>query len=148
MILTTIDQSDRIAGLNPRLQVLFDYLKTHDLTNEPLARYEVDGDNIYVNNVHPPLVKAEDQILEAHEVYLDVHIPLDAAEIIGWKPTGSCVEVSKAYDEKKDVILYTDKPENYVTIQPGQILIVYPEDAHAPLIGEGKLRKLVAKVRI
>lgn len=148
MILTTLDKAERYYSLSPRLKQLFDYLKTHDLTNEPLARYEVDGENIYVNNVHPSLVKAEDQITEAHEMYLDVHIPLDATEIIGWIPTANCVEVSKPYDEKKDVIIFTDKPQNFITVQPGQICIVYPEDAHAPLIGEGKIRKLVAKVRV
>jgi len=25
---------------------------------------------------------------------------------------------------------------------------VYPEDAHGPLIGEGKIRKLIAKVKL
>ena len=29
-----------------------------------------------------------------------------------------------------------------------RIVIVYPEDPHAPAIAEGKIRKLIAKVRI
>ena len=37
---------------------------------------------------------------------------------------------------------------HYVTVRPGEFLIVYPEDAHAPIIGRGKLRKLIAKVKL
>jgi len=33
-------------------------------------------------------------------------------------------------------------------MRPGQCLVVYPEDAHAPLIGNGRIRKLVAKVKL
>ncbi len=33
-------------------------------------------------------------------------------------------------------------------LRPGQFCIVYPEDAHAPMIGEGTERKLICKVRL
>ncbi|MBQ2362542.1 MAG: YhcH/YjgK/YiaL family protein, partial [Bacteroidaceae bacterium] len=33
-------------------------------------------------------------------------------------------------------------------VRVGEFLLVYPEDAHAPLVGEGKQRKLIIKVRI
>ena len=32
--------------------------------------------------------------------------------------------------------------------EPGQFVIVYPEDPHAPVIGSGKIRKLIAKVKL
>ena len=38
--------------------------------------------------------------------------------------------------------------QTYLTIRPGEFVIVWPEDAHAPIIGEGTLRKLIAKVLI
>lgn len=148
MILHAMNHSDRIENLHPRFKQLFDYIKSNDLLNAKTGRIELDGDLLFINNVHPTLVKAEEQVMEAHHVYLDVHIPLDGAEIMGWKPTADCVEERQAYNAEKDVKLFYDKPEQYVTIYPGEFLIVYPEDAHAPLIGEGKIRKLVAKVKI
>ncbi|MEI8271969.1 MAG: YhcH/YjgK/YiaL family protein, partial [Paludibacter sp.] len=45
-------------------------------------------------------------------------------------------------------MLYNDKPTCYLTIELGEFFIVYPEDAHAPLIGKGNIRKLIAKVKI
>ena len=72
----------------------------------------------------------------------------DRNEIIGIISTEKCSKIKSGYDETNDYELYDDKPENFVTIHPGEFLIVYPEDAHAPLIGEGKLRKAVVKIKI
>ena len=55
---------------------------------------------------------------------------------------------TKAYEKEGDCALYADRPTTYVTLQPGQFLIVYPEDPHAPIIGEGKIRKLIGKVKV
>ncbi|MGL4909210.1 MAG: YhcH/YjgK/YiaL family protein, partial [Bacteroidales bacterium] len=33
-------------------------------------------------------------------------------------------------------------------LTPGDIVIVYPEDAHAPAIGYGKIRKVIAKIKL
>ena len=52
----------------------------------------------------------------------------------------------KYYDEAKDYLLYTDTPSVFIDVNPGEFVIVYPEDLHAPGIGDGKIRKLVAKV--
>ena len=113
-----------------------------------LGRIELDGDNLFINNVNPSLVTADEQVLEAHKAYLDIHIPLDRNEIIGIISTEKCSKIKSGYDETNDYELYDDKPENFVTIHPGEFLIVYPEDAHAPLIGEGKIRKAVAKIKL
>ena len=33
-------------------------------------------------------------------------------------------------------------------MMPNDFLIVFPEDAHAPIIGSGKIRKVIAKVML
>ena len=148
MIYTTLSQSERIESLHPKFKELFDFVKNNDLLNRETGRIELDGDALFINNVHPTMMKAEDQVLEVHRQYIDVHFPLDTIEIIGIKPLQDCVNEKSAYDEKDDFALFTDKPTNFVKVCPGEFLIVYPEDAHAPVIGEGKLRKLIAKVKL
>lgn len=37
-----------------------------------------------------------------------------------------------------DCALYGDMPSAFVDLKPGEFLIVYPEDPHAPLIGTGE----------
>ena len=53
-----------------------------------------------------------------------------------------------AYNTAQDAGFYTRLAQVYVTLQPQQFVIFFPEDAHAPLIGKGKQRKLIAKILI
>ena len=148
MILSTLENSTRIEGLHPRFKELFDFVKSNDLLHQELKRIVLDGDALFINNVNPDLMPADAQVLEVHRDYIDVHIPLDETEIIAWKPTIDCLNVKASYNETEDCALFTDKPSNYITVKLGEFLIVYPEDAHGPLIGEGKIRKLIAKVKL
>ncbi len=148
MILSTLKNSERIESLHPKFKRLFDYIKDNDLLNRETGRIELDGDDLFINNVNPQLIAPEEQVLEVHRDYIDIHIPLDKTEIIGWKPTGECIKEKSAFDVINDCALYGDAPSNLVKVEPGEFLIVYPEDAHAPIIGEGKIRKLIAKVKI
>ncbi len=103
---------------------------------------------LVINSIETELITAGSEILEMHKEYLDIHIPLDTSEIIGWKQTDKCKEINTDYNAENDYMLYNDKPTCYLTIELGEFFIVYPEDAHAPLIGKGNIRKLIAKVKI
>jgi len=134
MIVSNLQNSQRIEGLHPLFKPLFDYVKTHDLLHTDLGRIEIDGENLFINNVNLECVSPDKQVLELHHDYIDVHILLEGAETIGWK--------------EDECALYSDTPTTYVNLLPGQFVIVYPEDPHAPIIGHGKIRKLIAKVRL
>lgn len=148
MILGDLKYSERIEQLHPDFKRVFDYIKSHDLLNAPLERIVLDGDKLFINNVNPQLVKAEEQPLEAHKAYLDIHIVLEGKERIGWKSINNCAAPSKAYDEEGDYMLFHEEPTSFVDLKPGQFAIVWPEDPHAPLIGEGKVRKLIVKALV
>ncbi len=148
MLLTTLQDSKRIESLHPLFARLFDYVKTHDLLNMPIGRIELDGDNLFINNVEAQCVSAEQQVLEVHREYIDVHILLQGEETIGWKPLADCTNETKPYDAESECALYTESASTYLTLKPGQCLIVWPEEPHAPIIGQGKIRKAIAKVRI
>lgn len=147
MILGSLKYSERVEGLHPDFKRVFDYIKSHDLLNAPLERIVLDGDNLFINNVNPECVPAEKQPLEAHKDYLDIHILLEGEERIGWKSIEDCGEPSKAYDKEGDYMLFDQMATSYVDLKPGQFCIVFPEDPHAPLIGSGKVRKLIVKAR-
>ena len=128
MIVSNLQNSQRIEGLHPLFKSLFDYVKTHDLLHADLGRIEVDGDHLFINNVNPECVTSDQQVLELHHDYIDVHILLEGEEMIGWKAL--------------------EDLQNETSLLPGQFVIVYPEDPHAPVIGSGKIRKLIAKVKL
>lgn len=148
MIVSNLSNSSRVEALHPLFKTLFDFVKNNDLLHAELGRIVIDGDNLFINNVNPECVPAEKQVLELHRDYIDVHILLEGAETIGWKVIEDLKQEIKPYEKEGDCALYSDKPSTFVHLQPGEFMIVYPEDPHAPLIGEGKIRKLIAKVKL
>lgn len=148
MIVLNYQNSDRIECLHPLFKTLFDYVKSHDLLRTALGRIDVMGDDLFIMNVEADAVWAEQPVLELHHQYIDVHILLEGRERIGWKATDDLTQEVKAYSSDGDCALYGDAPSMWVDLLPGQFVIVYPEDAHAPCIGEGKIRKLIAKVKL
>lgn len=148
MIVTNLNNTERIETLHPLFKKLFDYVKTHDILNTPCGRIDIDGDNLYINNVNPECIPAEKQVLEVHRDYIDVQILLQGKETIGWKALEDSKEEVKPYEKEGDCALYSDTPTTWIHLVPGQVAIFFPEDAHAPVIGEGKIRKMIAKVKL
>lgn len=148
MIVTNLNNTERIETLHPLFKKLFDYVKTHDILNTPCGRIDIDGDNLYINNVNPECIPAEKQVLEVHRDYIDVQILLQGKETIGWKALEDSKTEIKPYEKEGDCALYSDTPTTWIHLVPGQMAIFFPEDAHAPVIGEGKIRKMIAKVKL
>lgn len=148
MILAKLSDSARYETAHPALAKLFDYVKAHNLLTAQTGRLSLDGDDLFINVVDATLMTKEAQKLEVHREYIDVHIPLSGNEIIGVRHIDTLNEPDAPFDEANDCAVYTAPATNYLVVEPGDFLLVYPEDAHAPIIGSGKLRKLIAKVRI
>lgn len=146
MIIVDLQETATIERLHPAFKLLFDYIKKHNLLEMPIGRIELDGENLFINNDNPTLRTADEQTIEVHRRYIDVHIPLDHDEIIGWKSTRNCNNLVTPYETDKDRMFYRDRPSTYITLHPGEACICYPEDGHAPIIGTGTMRKAVAKV--
>ena len=51
------------------------------------------------------------------------------------------------FDTQKDIQFFDDEPQTYYTLRPGQFTMLLPEDGHAPMVGEGHIRKIIVKVR-
>lgn len=123
-------------------------MKQHDLLSQVPQKIILKGDELFINHVLLEGKKKSEQPLEIHQDYIDVHILLSGKETIGWKAREDLTQETQAYDKAADCALYGDTPTTYTDILPGEFVIVYPEDPHAPAIGEGLIRKLIAKVRV
>ncbi len=148
MIVSNLKYSERVEVLHPRFKILFDFVKSNNLLDMPLGRVEVDGDNIFINNIEIDGLTREAQVLEMHESYIDIHILLRGEETIGWKSIDEIENYTKSYDSESECALSDDTPTSYTTLREGEFMIVFPEDPHAPAIADGKIRKLIAKVRL
>jgi YhcH/YjgK/YiaL family protein len=67
-------------------------------------------------------------------------------EEMGWSARSRCQRPHGQYDAEKDIEFFADTPDSYVTVLPGEFVIFFPDDAHAPLIGTGEIHKVVIKV--
>lgn len=148
MIIGTLSDVSLATKVHPAMKTFFDFIKSRDFNELPLGRIDIHEDEIYVNNLDINGVDACYQPLEMHKQYIDVHIVLGGEEKIGWKPIERISTFSKKYNEENDCALTRELPDTYVTLHPGDFCIVFPEDAHAPAISDGKIRKLIGKIKV
>ncbi len=146
MVLANINDFSNYQSLNPHFKTLIKYLKGHNLLYEDFGKIVVDGEKVYINNIKVDGISADAQVLEMHKKYIDVHILLEGRETIGIKALAKITSFSKAYDEISECMLSQEKADCYIEMMPGDIMICFPEDAHAPAIGNGVIRKAIAKV--
>lgn len=149
MILGKVCDTLRIEELHPYFRTLFKFVRENDLSKFANQRIVLNGDDLFINMTEPELKKAEEQKLEVHREYIDVHFPLTGDEICGVTHISDLtVESDEPFNDEEDYALYSEPARTYFTAHPGDFYIVFPEDAHAPIIGEGKIKKAIAKIRL
>ena len=134
MILESLNNTEKIESLHPLFKKAFDYLKSTDFSKMEDGKHELDGSRLFVSIASISGKEKKDAAIETHKKYIDIQMPLLGVEKIGWKP-GS---------ELQDI----DRPTAYTKIYPGQFAIYFPEDGHAPGIGQGNIRKVIVKVQV
>lgn len=148
MILASLADSVQYEALHPRFRQAFEYLKQNDLLNAPAGKIVLDGNNLFISVSDITGKPVEAARIESHVKYIDIQVPLSASETMGFVPAGDCKSSPDGYDEANDITFFTDQPSAYVTVKPGQFIVFFPHDGHAPCIGEGPIRKAIVKVLI
>jgi biofilm protein TabA len=148
MILDTLDNAGRYAALHPAFADAFAFLRRPDLASLAIGRHEIDGERLYATVADGPGKRREAGRLEAHDRHVDVQLALGGVDEMGWKPRASCSKPAGECDPEKDVRFFADAPDAWVAVRPGQFAVFFPEDAHLPMVSEGRIRKVVVKVRV
>ena len=148
MILDTLANAARYAGLHAGFDRAFQFLSTTNLGALAAGRHDLDGDRIYVLVNHMDGRGEDGARLEAHRRYIDIQYTFEGDESIGWMPLAGCASPDGAFDEGKDVGFFADRPTTWVSVPPGSFAIFFPDDAHAPLAGHGLLKKAVVKIAV
>lgn len=149
MILDSLENRARYLALHPRLERAFDYLLTADLNALPAGRHAIDGDDIFINVMDIDLKRPADAKLEIHDRYLDIQVLVRGErESFGWSRRDRLTQPLGEFDVQKDIRFFDDAPQTYYEVTPGQFTLLFPEDAHAPMVGEGAIRKVIVKVRL
>jgi YhcH/YjgK/YiaL family protein len=147
MVFDSCGNATFYTSLNKRFEKAFAYLAKTDLAPLEPGRYEIDGDEIYMMVMERELKKPEDAALEVHDQYIDIQVVVIGKESFGWRDRHTCAAPRGEMDTTKDILFYDDRATCTVTLTAGQFGIFFPGDAHAPLIGEGTVKKCVVKVK-
>lgn len=148
MILSTLSQSDRYAALHPLFGRAFDYIRDTDLYALLPGRYNVAGDELIAIVEHVSGRTREMARLEAHRRYIDIQLVLDGDETMGWKPLADCYNPVSEHSVDRDIRFFNDAPASWIAVPPDHFCIFFPEDAHAPLVGSGTIRKVIFKIAV
>lgn len=149
MIIGTLENTERVEVLNPHFKRVFDYVKSHDFISVPSGKIEIDGDDVWIVVSDVEGRGNSEAPIETHDQYIDIQMPMSGCETFGWQSRELLKDgCDGGYDSLKDITFYKDKTSFYFTLEPGQFAIFFPEDGHAPCIGEGAFRKVVVKVRV
>ena len=148
MVLDSLNNTARYAGLHPLFQRAFDFIQSTDFNQLEDGRIELEGERLFVNVCSLVGKPKEEGVLETHTRYIDMQLPRQGIEKIGWKPTSELQEPTQPYNEQDDIAFFADRPTAYSKIRPGQFAIYFPEDAHAPGIGKTSIRKVIVKVEV
>ncbi len=147
MIIDTIENLGNYVALNPLFADVIDFLKNNDLRTMEEGKYPIKDKNLFLNVQVAKQRTKESAFIETHIEMVDIQIPISCAETYGYSPLCDLPEFE--YDAEMDMTKYGDtKPQTYVTIKPGQFVIFFPQDGHAPcIIDEQEIKKVIFKVK-
>jgi YhcH/YjgK/YiaL family protein len=148
MILDRMQNAPRYGRMHKGFQAAFDFLNSPGLAKLEPGRHVVDGDRVFVMISTDPGRGRTGARLEIHRKYIDIQLVLSGSEEIGWKPVAECRQPDGDFDPARDLGFFRDQSDLWLPMPAGTFAIFFPEDAHAPLGGEGMLRKAVAKVLV
>lgn len=150
MIIDTLNNAAKYSCVHPLFGKAFEYIQSIDLNQIASGDIEIDGENLKAIVFKKPGKTMEESLekFECHNQHIDIQLCISGRERICWKPRESCKEPKGSYNSDKDVLYFNDAPDMYFTLAKLQFAILFPEDVHAPMIGEGDIKKLVVKVKI
>ena len=149
MIIDTLNNASKYTSLNPLFAKAFDFINQNDVATLENGVIQIeDGLKVIVSTANGKTAEASLAKFECHDKNIDIQVCVNGLETIAWKPREKCESPNGDYNSEKDVRFFNDTPDMYFQLTDGQFAIFYPEDVHAPMIGEGEIKKLVFKVKI
>lgn len=149
MIIDSLNNATKYYSLHPNFGKAFNYINENDIANLSEGSHEIaEGVKAIVIVGEGTTKEKSIEGFECHDKNIDIQIPIKGPESFAWKPREKCSNPNGEYSDEKDVRFFHDAPDMFFQLQEKQFVILFPEDVHASMIGEGMLKKIVIKVKI
>jgi YhcH/YjgK/YiaL family protein len=149
MIIDSLANAERYSSIHPLFAQAFEYIKSIDLKNAEIGKTDLsEGLKIIVAEKEGMTKEESIAKFECHNQNIDIQLCISGKETMGWRSRQSCKSPRGEYNSEKDVLFYEDAPDMFFELTDNQFAIFFPEDVHAPMIGQEVIKKLIVKVRI
>jgi YhcH/YjgK/YiaL family protein len=149
MIIDTLANASKYFSLHPSFAKAFDYINQNNVATLADGIYETpEGLKVIVNTGMGKTAGASLAKFECHDKNIDIQLCVKGIETMAWKPREKCLTPNGEYNPDKDVRFFSDAPDMSFQLTDGQFAVFFPEDVHAPMIGDGEIKKVVIKVKI
>ena len=148
MIIDNLANADKYLSIHPLFAEAFQYIKSVDLEAIEDGKYDVsEGLKSIVATKIGMTAQESEAKFECHNNNIDIQICIKGNETFGWKSRNVCTSQKGEYNSEKDVLFFNEEPSMHFTLNSGEFVIFFPEDVHAPMIGEDEIKKMVIKVK-
>ncbi len=148
MVVDTVANAGRYASLGKRIARALEILTNEDLRGAQPGKYEVEGADLYYLVQSYTTKLREQGSWESHRSYIDLQYVVRGTERIGHAMVDRLD--AEPYDGQRDVMWLRGSGQ-FVTLEPGDFMILWPHDAHMPGIAPDSpapVKKLVVKIAV
>jgi biofilm protein TabA len=148
MILDTLKNLEHYATLHPLFPRVIAFLRSTDLSTLTPGIHPIIDKQLFVIVEEAQGRSRDEAKLECHRRYIDIQLVLEGTDEMGWKPLAACQQPVSDYNEERDIRFFNDIADSWISTPANAFCIFFPQDAHAPLVGTGKIRKLIFKIAV
>lgn len=138
------------AGLHPVLQQALTLAVAANPQEKTPGRYELQGDNIFMNVMQFATQSPEQKKAELHREYIDIQVLLSGDERILFGMTDSARQCEEMHVEDDYQLCSQIADEQAMVLKPGRFVIFMPGEPHKPgcvVQAPMDIKKVVIKVR-
>jgi biofilm protein TabA len=148
MVLDKLSNASRYTCMHPLFAQAFQFLQQADLMTLPIGQQAIVGKDLFAIISEGSGIPESDAKLEVHRKYIDIQYVIEGSDHMGWKDLAQCSAPNDPYTEERDAAFFPDKPAFWFDVPAGSFTIFYPDDAHAAMVTEKNVRKVVLKVAV
>ncbi|HHT8251982.1 TPA: N-acetylneuraminate anomerase [Citrobacter braakii] len=138
------------AGLHPVFQQALTLAVAANPQEKTPGRYELQGDNIFMNVMQFATQSPEQKKAELHREYIDIQVLLSGEERILFGMTDSARQCEEMHVEDDYQLCSQIADEQAMVLKPGRFVIFMPGEPHKPgcvVQAPMDIKKVVIKVR-
>ena len=154
MICGSLHVQEAKNSYTKQIKKALDSLRMMDLEALAPGRYEIDGENMFLQVSQSLTQLKKEKRPEVHRKYIDVQYIISGRENIGFCIDRSGLEVIEDLLDSKDVLFYKEDDyakEVMLPMATGDYAIFFPGEVHRPgceLNGIVPVKKAVIKIKV